>query len=67
MGMVSLIALVLLRKESFVASASPGEVLGAGRADLALAPAPLMLVSATRPVEKRRHDPRFATMRAYKN
>ena len=39
-GVVSLIALVLLRKEDFVACASPVEVPGVGRADMALAPAP---------------------------
>lgn len=39
-GVVSLIALVLLRKEDFVACASPAEVPKTGRADLALAPTP---------------------------
>ncbi|MGE8099120.1 MFS transporter [Pseudomonas fluorescens] len=39
-GVVSLIALVLLRKEDFVACASPAEKPNVGRADLALAPTP---------------------------
>ncbi|WP_178098653.1 MFS transporter [Pseudomonas sp. H3(2019)] len=39
-GVVSLIALVLLRKEDFIACASPSEVPNTGRANLALAPTP---------------------------